>query len=188
VLEDVSGVREIKNVSTGEYMHIENLTGYVQCTARTAGWNSSRWTTEDAGSGFVRLKNVWQPAHYIHVENLADHAQHGTINTAWMSAQWVLEPLSGARQATDEIEISLEEISEEAISYWPTEVTDVLNIITDGAFEKVEVVDIIGRQQISEPIFGKKHIALNVSHLTGGLHIVKMRGRNNSQSFRILKK
>jgi hypothetical protein len=61
VLEDVGGgVKELKNVGTGEYMHVENLTGYVQCTSRTPGWSSSRWTTEDAGSGFVRIKNVWQ--------------------------------------------------------------------------------------------------------------------------------
>jgi hypothetical protein len=100
VLEDIGGgQKEIKNVGTGEYMHIENLLGYVQCTARTAGWMSSRWTTEDAGGGFVRLKNVWQPSNYIHVENLAGHAQHGTIFVAWESAQWILEPVSGGSAA-----------------------------------------------------------------------------------------
>jgi Carbohydrate binding module (family 6)/Pectate lyase superfamily protein len=99
-LEDVGGGRkEIKNVSTGEYMHIENLTGYVQCTARTVGWMSSRWTIVDAGSGFVRLRNVWQSSNYIHVENLAGHAQHGTIYPVWESAQWVLEPVSGGSVA-----------------------------------------------------------------------------------------
>jgi regulation of enolase protein 1 (concanavalin A-like superfamily) len=100
VLEDVGGgQKEIRNVSTGEYMHIENLTGYVQCTARTVGWMSSRWTLEDAGGGFVRFKNVWQPSNYIHVENLAGHAQHGTIFPAWESAQWILEPVSGGSAA-----------------------------------------------------------------------------------------
>jgi Big-like domain-containing protein len=100
VLEDIGGgQKEIKNVSTGEYMHIENLTGYVQCTARTVGWMSSRWTLEDAGGGFIRFKNVWQPSNYIHIENLAGHAQHGTIFPAWESAQWVLEPVSGGSAA-----------------------------------------------------------------------------------------
>jgi hypothetical protein len=60
---------------------------------------SSRWTLEDAGGGFIRLKNVWQPSNYIHVENLAGHAQHGTISPVWESAQWVLEPVSGGSVA-----------------------------------------------------------------------------------------
>lgn len=98
ILEDVGGgLRELKNVSTGEYMHIENLTGYVQCTPRTVGWMSSRWAVEDAGSGQVRLRNAWQSTQYQHVENLQSQVQYGTINTAWASAKWVLEPVSGSR-------------------------------------------------------------------------------------------
>jgi hypothetical protein len=188
-LEDVGGSqRELKNVSTGEYMHIENLTGYVQCTSRTPGWASSRWTTEDAGSGFVRIKNAWQPSHYIHVENLAGHAQHGTINTAWMSAQWVLEPVSGARLATNRAETFQDEESASTLSYWPNEVINELHITTDGTFDRVEIVDLIGRHHISEPIFGKKEVTLDVSELTRGFHIVKMRGRTRSEAFRIVKK
>jgi regulation of enolase protein 1 (concanavalin A-like superfamily) len=100
VLENIGGGQiEIRNVGTGEYMHIENLTGYVQCTTRTVGWMSSRWTTENAGGGFVRFKNVWQSSNYIHVENLAGHAQHGTIFPVWESAQWVLEPVPGGSAA-----------------------------------------------------------------------------------------
>lgn len=190
VLEDVgSGQREIKNVSTGEYMHIENLLGYVQCTARTPGWASSRWTTEDAGSGYVRFKNAWQSAHYIHVENLANHAQHGTINTSWMSAQWLLEPVGGAggRLATDEKAAYEKEESTE-LNYWPTEVQHELNIRCDGTFQNVEVVDLVGRSYISEPITGKKEITLNVSGLGNGLHVVRMKGIKKSEVFRIIKK
>lgn len=187
VMESVgNGQFELKNVSTGEYMHIENLTGYIQCTARTSGWASSRWSTEDAGSGFVRIKNAWQPTNFIHVENLAGHAQHGTINSAWWSAQWVLEPVSGARQATDQI--SMEVPEDEAVSYWPNTVVDELHIRSDGSFDHVQVVDLIGRSHIREHIAGKKEVVLNVSRLTGGLHIVKMNGKNRSYTFRIIKK
>jgi hypothetical protein len=189
VLEDVgSGVKEIKNVSTGEYMHIENLTGYVQCTSRTAGWNSSRWTTEDAGSGFVRFKNVWQPTHYIHVENLAGHAQHGTINTSWMSAQWVLEPLGGGRIATRKEEEVLQEEETTEFSYWPTEVEHELHIQCDGTFQHVEVVDLLGRSNIRKSIMGQREVTLDVSTLGTGLHVVRMRGMKRTEAFRIIKK
>jgi hypothetical protein len=73
-------------------------------------------------------------------------------------------------------------------SVWPTEVADELHIRTDGTFESVEVVDMIGRHHISEGIAGRKEITLNVSMLPGGLHIVKLRGRTRSEAFRIIRK
>jgi hypothetical protein len=92
-LVDVDGVKEIQNFSTGDYMHIENLLGYVQCTARTAGAMSSRWVLEDTGDGFVRLKNVWSPTNYINVEKLQNQAWYGSIEPSWWSAMWILEPI-----------------------------------------------------------------------------------------------
>jgi hypothetical protein len=91
-LEDVDGVKEIMNFSTGDYMHIENLLGYVQCTSSTSGAMSSRWTLEDAGDGFVRLKSAWSPLDYIHVEKLQSQAWYGTVEPSWWSAMWILEP------------------------------------------------------------------------------------------------
>lgn len=100
-LENVDGNVEIKNVATGEYMHLENLLGYVQCTSRTFGWHSSRWIVEDAGNGEIRFENQWQNDSYIHIENLQGHAQYGSINPTQASAKWVLEDVSGARLAAD---------------------------------------------------------------------------------------
>jgi hypothetical protein len=91
-LEDIEGVKEIRNFSTGDYMNIENLTGYVQCTDRTPGTLSSEWLLEDAGDGFVRLKSKSDTINYIHIENLQSHAQYGLIADTWWSAMWSLEP------------------------------------------------------------------------------------------------
>ncbi|MBT1702876.1 carbohydrate-binding protein [Chryseosolibacter indicus] len=193
-LEDVGGgFKELKNVSTGEYMHIENLQGYVQCTARTLGWSSSRWTVEDAGSGFVRLKNAWQSNQYIHVENLQGHAQYGTINASWLSAQWVLESTAGRSASTSTVASQQNTFSEETpnggvITYWPNEVKEELFIRTNGQFEQAQIIDLTGRQWFSESIGGKDEVRLDVRSLTGGIHIVKLRGRSNTYMFRIIKK
>jgi hypothetical protein len=187
ILEDVgNSQRELKNVGTGEYMHIENLQGYVQCTARTPGWASSRWTTEDAGSGFVRIKNVWQSTSYIHVENLAGHAQYGTINTAWMSAQWLLEAVpAGGRMATHDAET----LNNEEPTMWPTVVEDVLNVTTDGSYHTLIVVDMLGKiHHTDKNIGGKKSIAVDLSNLKGGLHLVKLNSNTDGKVFRIIKK
>ncbi|HAH24069.1 MAG TPA: hypothetical protein DCL77_09990 [Prolixibacteraceae bacterium] len=94
LFEDIDGVKEIKNSSTGDYMHIENLTGYVQCTTRTPGAMSSRWSLVDAGSGYVFVKSEWNPNTSIHIENLQGQAQYGAIETSWWSAMWILEPIA----------------------------------------------------------------------------------------------
>jgi hypothetical protein len=91
-IEDSDGVKEIKNYSTGEYLHVENLTGFVQCTSRLPGTLSSRWTIEDAGNDFIRFKSQSEKNSYIHIENLLGHAQYGPIENTWWSAMWSLEP------------------------------------------------------------------------------------------------
>lgn len=100
-IEEIDGVKEFKNYSTGDFLHIENLTGFVQCTSRTSGALSSRWTVEDAGEGFVRLKSELNKTDYIHIENLQNQAQYGNIQPAWWSAMWVLEPEIIATSVSD---------------------------------------------------------------------------------------
>jgi len=96
VTEDVGGgFIEIRNQATGDYMHIENLTGKVQASARTPGWDSSKWQLENVDGTFVRVKNRWQPTQYIHVENQNGFAQYGTIDPSWWSAQWKFNPVGG---------------------------------------------------------------------------------------------
>ncbi|MDB5256759.1 MAG: hypothetical protein JWM14_1454 [Chitinophagaceae bacterium] len=94
-LEDVGGGNmEIKNRATGEYMHVEHLLNYVEATARTSGWYSSRWAIENTGDGYVRFRNAWQSTQYINIENLYGYAQHTAINTTWASVQWLLEEVT----------------------------------------------------------------------------------------------
>jgi hypothetical protein len=185
VLEDVGGgQRELRNVGTGEYMHVENLMGYVQCTSRTPGWGSARWTTEDAGSGFIRIKNAWQNTSYIHVENLAGHAQYGTINTAWMSAQWLLEAVpAGGREISEAITPLAE-----SVMLWPTVVEKELNIQTDGSYHSVEVIDMIGRVHLQQSIEGERSVTLELGNLNAGVHFIKLRGSQKINSLRFIKK
>jgi hypothetical protein len=186
VLEDVgSGLVELRNVGTGEYMHVENLMGYVQCTTRTSGWASSRWASEATGDGYVRLRNAWQSTSYIHVENLQGHAQYGAINTAWASAQWLLEVVpAGGRMEMEE-----QQTSSESVRIWPTVVDDELFVRMDGSCHSLIIVDMLGRiQHREEALEGKDAIKIDVSHLQHGLHLVKLQSNTNGKVFRIQKK
>ncbi len=89
VTESVAGgFVEIRNLGTGDYMHIENLTGTVQATARMTVWDSSKWQLEVVDGTYSRFRNKWQSTQYIHVENQTGSAQYGGIDSSWWSAQW----------------------------------------------------------------------------------------------------
>ncbi|HYG40242.1 MAG TPA: T9SS type A sorting domain-containing protein, partial [Cytophagales bacterium] len=151
-----------------------NLQGFVQCTPRTVGWSSSRWTTEDAGSGYIRFKNVWQPNQYIHVENLQNQAQHGTIYAAWQSAQWILEPVTGARLGEGE-----DQAEETTVSLFP-------NPVTLGAL-KVNVPQLSGEVEIqirnaqgllvnkSKTQITNSGVSLNVADLKSGAYVLHIK-------------
>jgi len=94
LLEEKDGVKAIKNVGTGDYMHIENLLGYVECTTPITTSMKSNWNMEDAGDGFVRIKTASNTTDYMHNENLQGQAQYGAIQPAWWSAMWMLEPFA----------------------------------------------------------------------------------------------
>jgi hypothetical protein len=92
-LVDIDGLKEIQNFSTGDYMHIENLLGYVQCTPRLPGDMSSKWSLEYNKDGFVLLKSEFDTLDYIHIEKQQNQAWYGTIDPSWWSTMWILEPV-----------------------------------------------------------------------------------------------
>ena len=91
-IEDLgNGQKEIRNVGTGDYIHIQDLADWAQCGTRTSGWTRSRWTFDNTGDGFTRFKNVGNSDRYLHVENLKGYVQEGTAVSTWYSAQWTQE-------------------------------------------------------------------------------------------------
>lgn len=188
-LEDVGGgLVEIRNVATGEYMHIENLTGSIQCTSRTFGWYSSRWAIEDVDGTHDRIRNAWQSNNYIHVENLTGNAQHGTINTAWQSAQWAFEAVGGARLSNDLAKESLAKPLE--VSVYPNPVSGGMFSIelNNGAVEyEVSVIDYMGRVVFNDR-FDQEKVQISTNGLGAGVYMVKIVQNDQSMVKRLLVK
>lgn len=175
ILEDVGDGRvEIKNAATGDYMHIENLQGFIQCGTRTSGWWSSRWVISDAGNGESRIANLWQSNDYIHVENTLGHAQHGSISDAWASAKWVLESrLKSAGKAYEQFSIA------EVVVY-PNPVQNILCIdIPEATVENIRLTDIAGRTIHNIRMdMENSHVKIDMSDLKSGMYIVTLIGFN----------
>jgi hypothetical protein len=91
IIEDVgNGIKELRNVGTGDYVHIQDQKAWAQCTPRTSGWMSSRWSIEDTGDGYVRVRNMWQST-YLNVENQSGYVEVGPGCSNCLSQQWLLE-------------------------------------------------------------------------------------------------
>ncbi len=185
-LEDVGeGYVEIRNVGTGEYMHIENLTGRVQCTARTFGWYSSRWAIEDVDGTHSRIRNAWQGSNYIHVENLVGEAQHGTIDAAWWSAQWALETVGSARVGDEEESIP----AKTNVSIYPnpagSHVSVTGSLLKDGAV--IEIYDLSGTRVLVQESYSAK-ASININHLPGGVYMIKISSSQGSFKQKLLKR
>jgi hypothetical protein len=90
-----------------------------------------------------------------------------------------------AREAVTEETIN----AEGNVTFWPTIVETELHIQSDGSYKSVEVIDMLGRvHHHDDTIEGKQSLTMDLSHLAGGLHFVKMRNGQKSKMFRILKK
>ncbi|MNR33888.1 hypothetical protein D3C85_1516050 [compost metagenome] len=73
-------------------MHLENLNGNIQYGTVPATYWSSQWT-EEAVSGFTRIKNRWKGT-YMHTEGNTGYVQYGSVPTTYWTSQWTFEPAS----------------------------------------------------------------------------------------------
>ena len=97
ILENANGYTQIKNKATGDYMNIENLQDYVECTDVESYWNSKDWIVSYI-DGYMSIVCRWG-AHsdIIHIENQKGYAEHALATTTnaegkpmsqWWSALW----------------------------------------------------------------------------------------------------
>jgi hypothetical protein len=92
----------LKNLGTGEFMNIENLTGSVQSTAVQTAWASAQWSQESVDVTYIRFRSKWQTTGLIHVENQTGSAQYANGQDGWFSAQWKLTPISSTARVANE--------------------------------------------------------------------------------------
>ncbi|MBT1685934.1 alpha-amylase family glycosyl hydrolase [Dawidia soli] len=167
----------LKNRGTGEYMHIENQTGSVQCTAVTLEWWSAQWLQDNVDGTYVRLRNHWQTGSIIHVEGQTGSAQYAGAQEGWYSAQWQLIPVStGGRTAASEMPV-YEERSLSAVAVYPNPARgNQLHVqvpeLPDAIPAAVLIQDVHGRPVLETRV---KRSGVITHDLPGGLYFVKVR-------------
>jgi uncharacterized protein YjdB len=175
----------LQNVGTGNIMHIENLTGAVQCTAGLTTWWSAQWSNENVDGTWVRIKNRWQTGSMIHIENLNGSAQYAGAQNNWESAQWLFQTAPLAKSnPIDEEEVTTE--NNILITIYPNPSTNnEFNILMPELqaddMATITVTDINGRQ-----VSVSKHKgSVKINHnLAAGIYVVTV----SSNVFNVSKK
>ncbi|SNR39341.1 Ig-like domain-containing protein [Flavobacterium sp. ov086] len=173
----------LKNVGTGDVMHIENLTGAVQCTVAGPDWMSAQWSTENVDATWVRIKNRWQTGSMIHIENLNGSAQYAGAQNNWDSAQWQFQSTSTSKKVNGP-EVTAEKNFE--VSIYPNPSIDkefnvVLPELNADDVATVTVTDINGRKVL----LNKLNASAKINHNLGsGIYIVTI----SSNSYNVSKK
>lgn len=170
----------LKNLGTGDVMHIENLTGVVQCTAGDSGWWSAQWSNENVDGTWVRIKNRWQTGSMIHIENLNGSAQYAGAQNNWESAQWQFQTVSAKNTNSAKTE------DNSLVTIFPNPaVNNEFNIsfpeIKTDDIATITVTDTNGRKVLVNKLNSSGKINHN---LASGIYIVSI----NSKAFNVSKK
>ena len=101
-----SGYVFLQNRSTGNYMHVQDQTGYVESGTINTTWYSAMWSIATAGSGWNYIENRWQANQWIHIQDLLGYAEYANAQTGWYSAMWQLvNPVTVANTTTDALRL-----------------------------------------------------------------------------------
>jgi hypothetical protein len=176
----------LKNMGTGEFMHIENQTGYVQCTAVTLDWWSSQWSADYIDGTWIRIRNRWITGDIIHVENQNGYAQYASAQDGWYSAQWQLVPTAlksaeidnGSSDAT----VSMNIYPNPVVNGYVT--IDLQNISNEST---VQFFDLQGRNVYNSILSASQNI-INISSLGNGTYIVKVSSSMGTYTKKLLVK
>ena len=79
----------LKNIATDEYMHIENLSGYVEHGKIPSTYWSAQWSVKQVDN-YLKFTNRWQIDKSIHTEDMKSVLQYGECPDTWWTSQWQL--------------------------------------------------------------------------------------------------
>ncbi len=193
VVDAGSGYVMLKNRSTGNYMHVENQTGAVQCGTITPGWYSAMWTLATATDGWSYIQNRWQTSEWIHLEGLTGYAQYSNVQNGWYSAMWKLvNPVTAPSSVTTGVlsgtASEQDAVQANTIRVFPNPASGTqfyvdVTAVTGNEPATVTVRDISGKLLLEKRGQGLMTIA---HHLAAGLYMVQITGQQQRVTKRLV--
>lgn len=179
---------QFKNLGTGEFMHIENQTGTVQCGTINPAWASTQWTPEYIDGTWIRIRNRWQPGSIVNVESQTGTAKYLGVQDSYLSTQWKLNAVAAGTSTSKllYIDVATKEEQNTFASIFPNPaVNSVFYVklpnLEDGDQANITVSDINGRTVLTKKLLASGQINHN---LKTGFYFVTI----NSKAFTVNEK
>ena len=100
------GYLSIKNHATGDILHVENVTGVVQCTSVPYFYTSSMWLPSDVSGGFKRFENQRQIGKSFRLGYTDGKVHYDAVPANDVTAHWGLELVSGNNIAANSTSVT----------------------------------------------------------------------------------
>lgn len=181
-LETVGSNTRIRNVSSGNYMNVENLGSSVQCTSVPDFYTSGQWALEPY-AGYTRIRNIWQSGAYVHVENLTGFAQYGSVDASFYSGHWTFQTIAARPLATSSV-------LNNQLSIFPNPVRGgQLQVLLPAtvATAHFTLLDAQGRV-VGQPAASivQGHAVLDVKALPAGLYLLKVNSQQGAYTGKVV--
>jgi len=189
-----SGYVYLQNRATGNYMHVQDQTGYVECGSIQTSWYSAMWGIADAGSGWSYLQNRWQANQWVHIEHLLGYAEYANAQTGWYSAMWqfvnptTVSSTGRSAQSAQAAVFSQDSLAATAVQLYPNPVKGGTFYISmpsalTGSPIWVSVTDLAGQVVYTTRLTGSGRIA---HPFPAGIYFVRIRSGSIDVTKKIL--
>jgi hypothetical protein len=96
-VEDIDGVKRIKNRATDHYLNMEGVSGSrdaLKSSDLVLGSSAGDWNIETYQGYKIMSKPGDESGSYVNVENKLKHAQYGVVEKDWGSPKWEFVPVT----------------------------------------------------------------------------------------------
>ena len=184
-MESVDGYTAFKNRATGDYMNIETLQPYAECTGVPTTFFSAQWSIEDV-LGYKRIRNRWKNTDYLHIENLLGYVEHGPDPVGFWGGEWSFET---TLKSANIIASGISEPFSETIDVYPNPVglNNQLNIrLTSDQTSRVIIYDLQGRTVYTKTFRSQLVFCPSAIFLIPGFYLIKVVSGEDVKDFKLV--
>ncbi len=165
----------IRNLGTGHYAHIENLTGNVQCSEINLAWYSAQWSADYIDGTWIRIRNRWNTSYIFHVENQTGYVEYSGASDSWWSTQWQLQPVSSSEKIETNTSNEISDSQINVIVYPNPALKGKILISINEAninYATINIFDLQGKKVLVTK-WSPYHNTLDISSLKRGIYVLQ---------------
>lgn len=181
IIEEYEGeYYTIQNVQSGNYINIEDVTGFAQVLNVDNSFWSAHWKFID-NEGYNIIQNRWHDNQLIHIEDLLENVQSSSLYDGSHSCHWIFnEYYEVVNNLSTMLNNSITNNNIE-ISYNRT--LKSVEVINYGSGVNISIYNLSGNLIQSQYMDAQTTATISCSTMPSGLYLIKIEGNNKVFKF-----